>query len=228
MFTSFGRNLFALNTPSVVLPNVNGDGQTGDVSGPQTGLEQYQAVEVTPQTVGSVIRTLSRKDSYYRELTITTFWDGGSSSIPVQTWVDGGWSHSRQVLPSGAVRHDLVGDGTLYYWYEGSSQWLSIPAEGHASDLSQHIPTYETVLDLDPSDITAAGYDLRGDTPCIYVEVTYENGDLARYWVGVDSGLLVSAEEEQDGRLVYRMTGSNPSPCPSDASFSLPDGTDPN
>ena len=81
MFTSFGRNLFALNTPSVVLPNVNGDGQTGDVSGPQTGLEQYQAVEVTPQTVGSVIRTLSRKDSYYRELTITTFWDGGSSSI---------------------------------------------------------------------------------------------------------------------------------------------------
>ncbi len=62
MFTSFGRNLFALNTPSVVLPNVNGDGQTGDVSGPQTGLEQYQAVEVTPQTVGSVIRTLSRKD----------------------------------------------------------------------------------------------------------------------------------------------------------------------
>lgn len=82
MFTSFGRNLFALNTPSVVLPNVNGDGQTGDVSGPQTGLEQYQAVEVTPQTVGSVIRTLSRKDSYYRELTITTFWDGGSSSIP--------------------------------------------------------------------------------------------------------------------------------------------------
>ena len=53
MFTSFGRNLFALNTPSVVLPNVNGDGQTGDVSGPQTGLEQYQAVEVTPQTVGS-------------------------------------------------------------------------------------------------------------------------------------------------------------------------------
>ena len=47
MFTSFGRNLFALNTPSVVLPNVNGDGQTGDVSGPQTGLERYQAVELS-------------------------------------------------------------------------------------------------------------------------------------------------------------------------------------
>ncbi len=63
MFTSFGRNLFALNTPSVVLPNVNGDGQTGDVSGPQTGLELYQAVEGTPQTGGSVFRPRSRKES---------------------------------------------------------------------------------------------------------------------------------------------------------------------
>ena len=230
MFTSFGRSLFVLNTPSVELPSGGSSGGGSDISsGSQSASDPYQAVSITPETVQNVIeKTLVRSDSYYRELTIETFWGEESSSIPVQVWTDGGWTHTRLVLNSGVVRHNLVGNGTLYYWYEGSSQWLSIPAEGHASDLSQHIPTYETVLDLDPSDITAAGYDLRGDTPCIYVEVTYENGDLARYWVGVDSGLLVSAEEEQDGRLVYRMTGSNPSPCPSDASFSLPDGTDPN
>ena len=111
MFTSFGRNLFFLNTPSVVLPNVKGDGQTGDVSGPQTGLEQYQAVEVTPQTVGSVIRTLSRKDSYYRELTITTFWDGDSGTdlgrrrlVPQQT----GASLRRGQARSGGEWHSLL------------------------------------------------------------------------------------------------------------------------
>ena len=229
MFTSFGRSLFVLNTPSVELPSGASSGVGSDVSASsQSDSDPYQTVSITPETVQNVIgKTLVRSDSYYRELTIETFWAEGSSSIPVQVWADGGWTHTRLVLSSGVVRHNLVGDGTLYYWYEGSSQWLSIPAEGHASDLSQHIPTYETVLDLDQEDITSAGYDLRGDTPCIYVEVTYEEGHLARYWVGVDSGLLVSAEEEQDGQLVYRMTGSNPSPCPSDASFALPDGTDP-
>lgn len=229
MFTSFGRSLFVLNTPSVELPSGASSGVGSDVSSSsQSASDPYQTVSITPETVQNVIgKTLVRSDSYYRELTIETFWAEGSSSIPVQVWADGGWTHTRLVLSSGVVRHNLVGDGTLYYWYEGSSQWLSIPAEGHASDLSQHIPTYETVLDLDQEDITSAGYDLRGDTPCIYVEVTYEEGHLARYWVGVDSGLLVSAEEEQDGQLVYRMTGSNPSPCPSDASFALPDGTDP-
>lgn len=229
MFTSFGRSLFVLNTPSVELPSGEASSSGGGTSsGSQSTSDPYQTVSITPETVQNVIeKTLVRSDSYYRELTIETFWGESSSSIPVQVWVDGGWTHTRLVLNSGVIRHNLVGDGTLYYWYEGSTQWLSVPAEGHASDLSQHIPTYETVLELDQEDITSAGYDLRGDTPCVYVEVTYEPGHLARYWVGVDSGLLVGAEEEQDGQLVYRMTGTNPSPCPSDASFSLPDGTDP-
>ena len=229
MFTSFGRSLFVLNTPSVELPGGASSGGGSDVSsGSQSAADSYQTVSITPETVQNVIaKTLIRSDSYYRELTIETFWAEGSSSVPVQVWVDGGWSHSRQALPSGVIRHDLVGDGTLYYWYEGSSQWLSVPADDYASDLSQHIPTYETVLEVDQEDILSAGYDLRGDTPCIYVEVTCGEGRLTRYWVGVDSGLLVCAEEEQDGQLTYRMTASNPSPCPADASFVLPDGTDP-
>lgn len=229
MFTSFGRSLFVLNTPSVELPSGAGSSGGSDVSsGSQSASDPYQTVSITPETVQNVIeKTLVRSDSYYRELTIETFWTEGSSSIPVQVWVDGGWTHTRLILNSGVIRHNLVGDGTLYYWYEGSSQWLSVPADDYASDLSQHIPTYETVLELDQEDITSAGYDLRGDTPCIYVEVTYAEGHLARYWVGVDSGLLVCAEQEQDGQLTYRMTASNPSPCPSDASFVLPDGTDP-
>ena len=224
MLSSFGLGLFAPDTAKIQLPTP-GASQTPEPAGD----EGYVRVEITPQTVQYVIEhTLSRPESYGRTVTIEDFWGDGQSGVTRATvWVDGGWTHTRLVLSSGVVRHNLVRDGTLYYWYEGSSQWLSIPAEGHASDLSQHIPTYETVLDLDQEDITSAGYDLRGDTPCIYVEVTYEEGHLARYWVGVDSGLLVSAEEEQDGQLVYRMTGSNPSPCPSDASFALPDGTDP-
>lgn len=228
MFTSFGRSLFALNTPSVVLPDGNGGGGGGASSGAQSSSSLYQKVEVTPQTVQNVIATLTRSDSYFREITVETLWTGGSSFSSVQVWADGGWSHVRQVLPSYTIRHDLVGEGSLYYWYEGSQLYKTTPADGRSSDLAQHIPTYETVLALDPDSITAAGYELRGDLPCVYMEVRLHDPELLeRYWISVDSGLLVSAETEQDGQLVYRLTAYSPitAPCPANASFSLPDGT---
>lgn len=228
MFTSFGRSLFGLNPPSVVLPHP-GDGTSSSTpAGSQPDADQYQTVEVTPATVQNVIATLARSDSYYREMTVETFWEGGSSAIPLQVWTDGGWSHIRQVLSSGVVRHDVVGEGDWYYWYDGSTQYEKAPADERSSDLAQRLPTYETVLDLDSKDITAAGYELRGGLPCVYVEVrTDESGLLERYWVSVASGLLVSAETEQDGQIVYRMTAYTPVtvPCPSTAPFHLPDGT---
>ena len=224
MFTSFGRNLFALNTPQVTLPSAGPDGTAGSAL---PSSELYQPVEVTPQTVTGGGATLSRPASYYRELTVERFWNGGTSSSQVEVWTDDGWSHSRQTLPSGAVRHDLVGGDTLYYWYEGSHQYQTAPADQRSPDLAQQIPTYETVLALDADEITAAGYELRGEIPCIFVAVRPQESRLTtRFWVSVDSGLLISAEMEEDGQLTYRMTAYSPSqsPCPAGASFALPDG----
>ena len=223
MFTSFGRSMFALNTPKVVLPSAGPSGADSSAS-PDPAL--YQPVEVTPHTVTSVVATLSRPSSYYRELTVERFWEGGSSSSHVEVWVDGGWSHIRQALPSGVVRHDLVGEETLYYWYEGSQHYQSTPADPRSPDLAQQIPTYETVLALDEEEITDAGYEPRGELSCICAAVQPEGSSVStRFWVSVDSGLLVSAEMEEEGQLVYRMTAYTPvqSPCPA-ASFALPDG----
>ena len=226
MFTSFGRNLFILNTPEVILPSSSA--QSGVSSGDPDGSDAlFRPVEVTPDTVSGVVATLARPTSYYQELAVETFWAEGASSTQVQVWVDGGWYHSRQALPSGVIRHDLVGDGTLYYWYEGSRQFETAPADERSFDLAQHIPTYETVVQLEPEQIADAGYEIYGETPCIYVEVAGEDGPTERYWVSVDSGLLVAAERREGDTLVYRMTTPVPlqTPCPADGEFSLPDGT---
>ena len=144
-----------------------------------------------------------------------------------QYWQDRAWSHTRQDLASGAVRHDLAGPEKAYYWYEGSSAWNALPADERSHDLAQHIPTYETVLDLDPDSITETGYELRGPYPCVYVAFQGEDSaSVERYWISTDNGLLVSAEREINGELVYRMTayGQVQIPCPATASFALPDG----
>lgn len=229
ILTSFGKTMLSFDPPRVVLPSGT-PGQAGSSSVPDTSSEDdpYQRVAVTTKTVQGVIATLDRSNSFYRELTVETFWGDRSTVTQVHSWTDDGWTHSRLVLPSGVVRHDLVGDGTLYYWYDGSSRYLTAEANQNAADLSQHIPTYETVLAQDVKSISDAGYDLRGDLPCIYVETEDKELDLlTRFWVSVESGLLVSAEQEQEGQLVYRMTSYAPAqyPCPSSASFALPNGT---
>ena len=226
LLISFGRILFHMDTPSVILPSVSVS-QPGDSSGTGESLSSNQTVSVTPRTVQSVIATLRRTDSYYRELSVEEFWHTGAASTGVQIWVDGGWSHSFRDLPNGAGRHDLVGESEAYYWYNGSTRYETLPADELSADLAQRLPTYETVLELDPDTITAAGYELKNDLPCIYVESVDENSDITRsYWVSVDNGLLSCAELRRSGEVVYRMTSAAiQSPCPAGAAFKLPDGT---
>ena len=199
MLVSFGRNLVALNTPHVVLADTSGSGSdTSD--GSLSPSNVYQRVEVTPRTVQSAIATLDRSD----------------------------WCHVRQALPSGAVRHDLTGGGKLYYWYDGSQQYQTAPADGLSADLAQHIPTYETVLQLRQSAIVAADYRQLEGLSCIYVEVRLDDPQRTeRYWIGLDSGLLVQAEAEETGTLTYRLSALSPitTAYNAAAAFSLPDGT---
>ena len=53
------------------------------------------------------------------------------------------------------------------------------------------------------------------------------SNNVKKYWVSVDSGLLVCAELYREDVLIYRMSALAPiqSPCPASASFQLPDGT---
>lgn len=47
-----------------------------------------------------------------------------------------------------------------------------------------------------------------------------------RYWISVESGLLISSETLEGEELLYRMTAYSPiQSCPSGTTFQLPDGT---
>ena len=231
IFASFGRRWFAKDLPEIVLPSPDASqGSSSGSSSAQTPSDQLQRVEVTPETVQSIIASLSRQSSYYREVTVETYLeDGASVSSAVQVWTDGAWTRTIQPLPSGLIRSDLIGQELVYYWYAGDETWRTAPADRGTADIAQHIPTYETVLQLPVSSITATGYEQRGELHCIYVQVQSPvAGYEERYWVSVDSGLLVGAESLEDGRLVYSMAALTPAESlnPADGEiFSLPDGT---
>ncbi len=226
ILSSFGLSVFAPDTAKIVLPTAV---PSATPSGEENG--DLLRVEVTPQTVQNVISTLRRPESYGRTVTIQDIWGEGETeqgTTQAQVWVDGGWIRTDAVWPGGTVRHSIVGEDRFWLWYGDSQQVLTGPADGTSADLEgQRIPTYETVLALDPGRIIAAEYQELDGLGCIYVETAEDDaGHVERYWVDDDSGLLVRAERLTDGQVVYRMTaGALERPVPSDSSFTLPDGT---
>ncbi len=223
---SFGFSLFSNQTPQIVLPTVHPDGSSGDISTPTN--DTALRVEVTVDTVQAVIASLDRAGSYYRQSSVQTSWNGGSAVTSVYTWVDDEYTFVRSVPEAGATRYFLSTKDTVYYWYSGSSVWLTAPENSLSADLTQRIPTYEDVLALDPKDISDAGYGSYGGHPCIYVETRLdEYGYMERYWIGVDSGLLIAAQTVKEDEVVYSLNATSPiqTPCPTDTVFTLPDGT---
>lgn len=214
-------------TPEVGLAEPEASPNTG--LGEQNLPEDTVLVEVTPNTVQSVIRTLDRYSSYRRM--VTAEYLSGGEAIGVLTAVvevDGGWTRCDVMEQGGRTEHTIVGNGVRWLWYDESRDYAELPAGKDAPDLAQRLPTYENVLALDRDDITAAGYELRGDLPCVYVEVFQSELQYReRYWVSVESGLLVAAETIKDGETVYRMSSYQVESPLSDAkdSFTLPDGT---
>ena len=224
---SFSLNLFA-QTPELVLADPDADrsaepsGQSGDGKG---GL----MVEVSTRTVQSLIASLTRYESYSRSITVEYY--GGEKTfgmVSAQVWVDGGWTRTDLTLSSGRIEHAIVGDGQLWLWYDREETVYTGPAENLSADLLQRLPTYEAVLELEQDSITAAGYVERDGLPCVFVEaVTPELNYVERYWISETGGLLMAAETEKDGALIYALSSREVvSPMEQTAGiFALPDGT---
>lgn len=194
---------------------------------PSTGGDMLTVVEVTPETVQYAIATLARPEAYSRTVTIEQFWSGGSGTYEITVTVSGPWTRTDRAMPDGRVRHTITGEGTTYVWYNSEEAVYQAPAGDFSADNEQSIPTYEDILELPVEEIAAADYRAITGLNCIYVETAEsEEGYALRYWVSVDTGLLVAAEKLLDGEPIYRMGApAVDQTSPAASQFTLPDGT---
>ena len=186
----------------VVLPDTNTSAEGGGDLPAEGGA--LTVVEVTPETVQAAIETLHRPEAYSRTVTVEYLWTDGQ------------------------VRHSITDGETTFIWYNGESEVYTGPAGAISADAEETIPTYEDVLALSPERIVQADYRVVSDVRCIYAETAEDAwGYAQRYWVSVDTGLLVVAERLQKGETVYRMAALEADQtAPPAETFTLPDGTD--
>ena len=213
-------------TPPVSLPSAPA-GSSGAPDSSELGDGIYLPVDVTPDTVQAVVgETLVRAENYSRSVTVESFWDGGSSVTKLECYVRGDDWHVISA-GDGSVKHILMLGGELYIWYGSGGEVFSggeaLQPE-NAADLFSRTLTYEELLSLDVSQITAAGYTDRGGVSCIFAE--YSSGLLGyttRVYIGIDTGLLIAAERYDGENLIYSMTSDTPVlDTPDDSHFTVP------
>lgn len=224
LYALFGRTP-SVETASVILPTPVAGGETQAPGGEND--EEITLAAVSPETVQSVIGTLSRTESYSRTVTVENFWNGGSSSTELSVWVDK--KNERIRLDTGGdIKNILLSNGTLFIWYEKAGGLYTAPAGGSdEADSWLSCLTYEDLLALPASAITGAGYQKYAGEPCVYAE--YRSGSLGYrniVYVSVVTGLLMGAETYDGDTLIYRMSSSVPDLSIPDSQQFLPPETD--
>ncbi len=214
---------FDTDTAPVILPETTAMPTGSDIGELGGGAV---VAEVTPETVQAVVRTLSRPDSYSRRLLVSSYWEGGSQTWPIQVWQKSGATRIR-ISSQGTEeeKNILLEDGVLHLWYgEGPEVFRYEPEEETAADLLQMLPTYEDLLELDTDRIEEAGYVNLYGTWRIMAAVREKPTDyLMIYYISIDTGLLDAAERRDGDRVVYRMTAEQADlAAPEDSAFLLP------
>ena len=222
--------LFARSTTRragrIELPEAD-SGVQGEGTDPTDDPSALELVEITPDTVQLAVAQMSRMETYSRNITVETYWDGGSSTANTQTYVRGETMRMDTTRPDGSVRHLLTNGETTCIWYDDASAWTAFSAGAFTADAEQSIPTYETILSLEKEQIAQASYGSYEDLYCIMVVTAQdEDGYVTTYWISTETGLLVAAETTQEDVLVYRMTALTlDAVSPEDTVFQLPDGS---
>ncbi len=212
------------NDNVIILPEHTAESDTGE--GTQAP-DNLNVVTLTPDTVQTAIKTLSRPVSYHRTQTTELFWNGGSSATTAQVAVSGNIMRLDIMQPDGTVCHTLLGGDRCVVWYDDERDLIDLNAGQYSADALQSMPTYETVLQLPSEQISRAEYCSKNGVYCIYVQTKEdENGYSDSFWISVHSGLLYFAERTHEGQLIYRFSAGEPEQGePAESLFLLPDGT---
>lgn len=197
----------------------------------QTGAamsRELTEVEVNPETVQAVIATLSRPDSYSRTLQVFNYWDGGARTAEVRVWAKSGMLRLNVVGSEREMNYLLDAEGVLTLWYgsDTSRRFTYAGGDPDLGDSLQRIPTYEDILDLDKASILEAGCTRTEDGKWqILVESRSELfGYLEIFYISLDTGLLVEAQQWDGDTLIYRMiAGEADLSAPADQLFLLPE-----
>ncbi len=189
--------------------------------------DDYLVFDLTPETVGDVLRTLKTPDSYSLTLTSSVLSENARFDTSVSVFHSGGMTRVSIQDPLQTAEYLISGD-SVFCWLAGEKAYQRYALgllDGH---FIAKMPATASLSALDPSRISRADFALLDDQWTILVEYTTQRGLHERSYVSIDSGLVVKNEAYRQNELVLDMYVVSQTFGPVEASlFLLPDGTSP-
>ena len=203
---------------------------------PDTGNDPEQPEDdfasIRAENVLQVLeKTLTPADSFHQTLTLTLAWQDGSAARSAEIWHSAGKT-LLTLQDAKTTRHYLTDGQTLYLWYDGDVRAAEMaPPEGSALEWIG-IPDY--LQNLQEAEILDAAFvaadESAGDR--IYVRCRMSSGAEHRYWIDLESALLVRADILVEQQLTCQVLQQSlalvtPGDNVFEGVFCLPDGSDP-
>lgn len=189
--------------------------------------DDYLVFDLTPETVGDVLRTLKTPDSYSLTLTSSVLSEGARSDTAISFFHSGGMTRISVQDPLQAAEYLISGD-SVFCWPTGETVYQRYALgllDGH---YIAKMPATASLAALDPSRISRADFVLLDDQWTICIEYTTKRGLHERSYVSIDSGLVMKNEAYCQEELILDMYVVSQTFEPLDASlFLLPDGASP-
>jgi len=219
-------------TPGIELP------APPPISGEGNGLTGGGAagVAITPENVQGVIATLQRASSYSREIRQARYWNQGVNYGTATAEI---WVIPEALRIRWADDENMIITAEAYYLWFGEGPLITRPITAGLGesldqmlDQFQGIPSYETVLELDPAQIISAGHAQRSlDGELRYViYVAVETGVLGYidyFYICLLTGLLLETVTFDGDIPIYRLETLRLTVGPVEAEHFLPpDRTD--
>ena len=184
-------------------------------------------VTVRPDNVQAVVATLSRPVSYSYTAEKISYYPEGSASAISLLRVSGNMGRVDMFDTDGRIQKQLIyTQSEVYMWGKGDVAYYKGSRTSFSPEDEAGLPTYESVLSLDPNCIIDAGLTEHNGRLCIYLTSSYYDGRYTRDWyIDIDSGLLYSCDARDNGEVIWSVLRKEMVISEQDSSlFVLPNG----
>lgn len=198
--------------------------QSGELPASNDAL---QGVDIRTDNVQRVIASLHRPDAY-SYLVKNTLYEGEREirTLTRLQYFKQDACRTDELNESGNVQRTTLRKGAqMYAWESGSNSYYAGKVGDFTDQDAAMLLSYETVLSLEPDQITATKLINLAYEPCIRVDTT-QGAYRCIYYVSTISGLLVRADILKGDAMVRQcLISSLSTTAPADSFFHLPNGT---
>lgn len=190
--------------------------------------DQLQTITVDAGNIQSVVASLQRPDAYHCELSMVYYYRDLQTTLKSELWKSPKATRVTQFTAQGEPEQQVLLTNEWVYLWGTETTYSRYARQQNDADLYSRIPSYEDLIQMDPSRILSGELCEVDGALCLYAKSQDTlTGEIEEWYILVENGLLLQASGSLEGKRTYTCSMTSLElVSPEQAMFLLPDGND--